>query len=745
MLLRNVLLAMCVIGSQTTPTDANEAFPVTPSMAIVVEPADPRVRAVGEYLAERLRLGTGYTMSVEPGDAAAAPEGAILLTTVDADASLGPEGYELTVTPTAAILRAPEPRGLFRGVQTVRQLLPPGFEKPEARNAPDAEGFTLPCVHITDKPRYPWRGMLLDCCRHFMTKDFVKRYIDLLAYHRMNVLHWHATEDQGWRIEIKKYPRLSEIGAWRGEGNERHGGFYTQEDIKEIVAYAAARYVTVVPEIEMPGHSMAALASYPELSCTGGPFEVSTKWGIREDVYCAGSERTFEFLEDVLSEVIELFPSEFIHVGGDECPKTRWEKCAKCQARIKAEGLADEHELQSYFIRRIERFLNGKGRRLIGWDEILEGGLAPNATVQSWRGMSGAVAAAKSGHDVIVSPTSHCYLDYAQARRPGEPTRMGFIDLETAYSLEPTPPELTPDEARHVLGAEGNMWTEHAPQERVDHQVFPRLCALAEVTWSPADARDWKDFSERMKTHCRRLDALGVTYYLEPPRCVSANTVFSESAEVAMENPLGRGEIRYTLDGSEPSEQSTRYTSPLQLTESTVVKVRTFLDDDRSTETMEYRFVKQQPREPVKVAGLAPGLAYEYYEGDWQRLPDFDRLTPVASGAAATADLAVRKRDDGFAVRFTGYIRVPANGVYAFYLTSDDGSRLWIGDDLVVDHDGLHSTCEQRGQIILEAGTHPITIAAFEAGGAQHLQVEYSGPGIARKPIPEGALCRRGD
>jgi hexosaminidase len=435
------------------------------------------------------------------------------LTTHGADTSLGEEGYELTVAPTSVVLRAPQAQGLFYGVQTFRQLLPPEAERPARNRTKVAKTWRIPCTRIIDQPRYPWRGMLLDCCRHFMAKDFVKRYIDLLAYHKMNVLHWHLTEDQGWRIEIKRYPRLTAIGAWRGEGDERHGGFYTQEDIRDIVAYARSRHVTIVPEIEMPGHSVAALAAYPELSCTGGPFKVSTRWGVHEDVYCAGNERTFEFLEGVLSEVIDLFPSEFIHVGGDECPKQRWKACAKCQARMKAEGLRDEGELQSYFIRRIDKFLTGKGRRLVGWDEILEGGLAPNATVQSWRGMSGAVAAAKAGHDVISSPTSHCYLDYAQSREPGEPTWMGFIDLKTAYSFEPTPPQLDPEQARHVLGAEGNMWTEHAPQERVDHQVFPRLCALAEVTWSPAQRRDWKGFQERMKTHYRRLDALGVHYF----------------------------------------------------------------------------------------------------------------------------------------------------------------------------------------------------------------------------------------
>jgi len=489
------------------------AFKITQSTSILVKSRDAQARRVADYLAAWLRERTGFPVTVREPARDESTAGHILLATAGGHTPLGQEYYALTVTPKNVSLFAPQPHGLFLGVQTVRQLLPPEAEQAKAGGGSNASIWQIPCVRINDRPRYRWRGMLLDCGRHFMTKDFIKRYIDLLAYHKMNVLHWHLTEDQGWRIEIKKYPRLTEIGAWRGEGNERYGGFYTQADVKEIVEYAKSRYVTIVPEIEMPGHCVAALASYPELSCTGGPFKVSTRWGVHEDVYCAGNEKTFEFLEGVLTEVLELFPSEFVHIGGDEVPKTRWKTCPKCQARIKAEGLKDENELQSYFIRRIERFLNSKGRRLIGWDEILEGGLAPNATVQSWRGMKGAIAAATAGHDVVSSPTSHCYINFPQAPDPTAPDWMGLITLEKIYSFEPTPPELTPEQAKHVLGAECNLWTEHAPQERIDGLAFPRLCALAEVAWSPKERRDWDDFTERLKTHSRRLDALGVKYY----------------------------------------------------------------------------------------------------------------------------------------------------------------------------------------------------------------------------------------
>ena len=531
------LLALCIL-----PIDFNARGDERP--AIIPQPAEMKVspgefqlsastivrvgdgargtREAAEYLAEILRARTGFELPVFDVSQARGP---IILLNSGADSAIGAEGYHLRVSRSEVRLSASQTPGLFRAVQTLRQLLPPEFEKRGARAGKGRKTWAIPCVEINDAPRYRWRGMLLDCGRHFMDKEFIKRYIDLLAYHKLNVLHWHLTEDQGWRIEIRKYPRLTEVGAWRKatreseqpRSNGRYGGFYSQEDIKEIVAYAKSRYVTVVPEIEMPGHSVAALAAYPELSCSGGPFEVSTVWGPKKDVYCAGNEKTFEFLQNVLSEVCELFPSEFIHIGGDEVPRDRWKSCAKCQARMRSEGLKDENELQGYFIRRIEKFLNSKQRRLIGWDEILEGGLAPNATVQSWRGMKGAVAAATTGHDVISSPTSHCYLDYPHYKSdPGYPSWMGAVSLEKTYSFEPTPAVLTAAQARHILGAEGNLWTEHAPQPLIDRQAFPRLCALAEVTWSPKEDRDWADFQRRMKTHYKRLDALGVKYHHKP-------------------------------------------------------------------------------------------------------------------------------------------------------------------------------------------------------------------------------------
>ena len=506
-------------------------FALRAKSAIYAEGDSPEIKTIANYLAEQLRPATGLSLVVLEGTGGSLPADSILLTTKSDDTKLGEEGYELVVTENNIVLRAPRAAGLFYGVQTIQQLLPAEIE---SRKKIPGMTWTIPCVEITDKPRFAWRGSLLDCCRQFMSKDFVKRYIDLLAYHKMNRFHWHLTDDPGWRIEIKKYPKLTEVGAWRNSGpgnlrmpddppetDEIYGGYYTQEDIKDIVAYAKSRYVTIVPEIEMPGHSSSALAAYPELSCTGGPFKVQNTMGISKDVYCAGKEKTFEFLEDVLSEVVELFPAPYVHIGGDECPKDRWKECPKCQARIKAEGLKDEHELQSYFVKRIEKILLAKGRRLIGWDEILEGGLAPQATVQSWRGMEGAISAATSGHDTIVSPTTHCYFDYPHSREQmvseASPGWMSVLPLKKVYSFEPVPEGLTPEQQRHILGGEGNIWTEYSPQEVVDSRAYPRLTGLAEVLWSPKECRDWENFSHRMQVHYQRLDVMDVDYFKPIP------------------------------------------------------------------------------------------------------------------------------------------------------------------------------------------------------------------------------------
>lgn len=486
------------------------AFTFKKKCEIYIDADNPALRRIARHLAGYLSEYASIESVIVEAKGGAPAAGAIVITTHNADKDLGEEGYDVSIAADGVTLRGPSARGLFWGVQTLRQLLLSHFAETGG-----AKAVSLSALHVIDRPRYKWRGMHLDVGRHFMPTEFVKRYIDLLALHKMNTFHWHLTEDQGWRIEIKKYPKLMSIASVRMEDDEKYGGYYTQDEFGEVVAYAAQRFIDVVPEIEMPGHTKAALAAYPELSCTGGPFEVPHKSGIYEDVYCAGNEKTFEFLEGVIDEVAALFPNKYVHIGGDECPKVRWKECPKCQKRIKDNHLSNEDELQSYFIKRISRILDAKKKRLVGWDEILEGGLAKDATVMSWRGTQGGIAAARQGHDVVMCPTSHCYFDYRQSDAPDEtgPNWAPVLALEKVYTFEPTPKELSPTEALHVLGGQGNVWTERMPTPKVvEYMAYPRACALAEVLWSPKDRRDWPDFERRLTEHLKRLDVLKVHY-----------------------------------------------------------------------------------------------------------------------------------------------------------------------------------------------------------------------------------------
>jgi len=502
------------------------------------------------------------------------------------DESLADEGYALEILPESIIIKAKTDQGAFYAVQSLRQLLPPEFED----GTVEENEIAIPSVTIKDKPQFSYRGMHLDVGRHMFSVDFIKKYIDALGMLKMNTFHWHLTEDQGWRIEIKKYPKLQEIAAFRNEtlighysdqphqfDDKKYGGYYTQDEVKEIVAYAQSRFVTVIPEIELPGHSQAAIAAYPELGCTGEQVEVATKWGVFEDIYCP-KEETFAFLEDVLDEVLALFPSEYIHIGGDEAPKTRWSNCEHCQALIKKEGLKGEHELQSYFISKIEKYLNSKGRQIIGWDEILEGGLAPNATVMSWRGINGAIEAAKQHHNVIMTPTSHCYFDYYQSENENEPIAIGgFLPLEKVYSFNPIPEELNEQEAKYVLGAQGNIWTEYMKtSEHVEYMAFPRVLAMSEVVWSKQENKNYPDFVKRVENFHKRLDALNINYanhlYEIEGELISDESGLSYRLQTLTEGKT----IRFTLDGSEPTVYSEAYTKPIPITESVSIKASVF-------------------------------------------------------------------------------------------------------------------------------------------------------------------------
>jgi hexosaminidase len=736
---------------------------------VLPDTASTALRAVAELFAVPVRAASGLPLPIAAVSAGDGAPNTIAIRLTSTTPSGEQESYRLVVTERGASLSAPTVAGLVNGLATLRQLLPPALERSVRRLAPwrsiggqsaalapvVPDRWTIPAVEIEDAPRFRYRGILLDVGRYYFPPEFLKELVDLLALYKLNVLQLHLTDDQGWRLEIKKYPRLTTVGAWRKEtvlgqhfdpyvGDRKpHGGFYTQEEIRDLVAYAAARHVTIIPEIEMPGHSGAALAAYPELSCTGGPLEVSTVWGVHEDVFCP-SERTFAFLEDVLTEVMQLFPSEYIHVGGDEVPKTRWKASPVAQAVIRREHLANEEELQSYFIRRMERFLRTHGRKLIGWDEILEGGIAPEATVMSWRGMQGGIAAARQRHDVIMSPGQYAYLDHYQGDPAAEPLAIGdSLPLDTVYAFEPVPPQLTPAQAAHIVGAQGNLWTEYiSTPTYAEYMLLPRMLALSEVAWSPKEARSWNGFLARLPAQFARLDALGVNYRVpEPIGPWGERQVVEERTHVRLASPIPGGVVRYTMDGSEPTASSARYTGPVdvRVTPTPVtVSARLFLASGRASPVVRGRIVRARWKSPADVRAdvLEPGLAYAYREGTFASADDVRQTVWNRAGSVPDVRLRGDERPEQYGVRLTGFLRVPKDALYTFHLVCDDGAKLRIDGEVVVDHDGQHDVTEKRGQIALRAGYHPVEVVFFQAGGGAALRLDASAAGVARRPVP---------
>ena len=556
-----------IVESHAAPFVLNE------STKIMYPAGNEKMQKNAEFLASYIKEITGKTLKVEAGT-----EGKGILLQLNKEAKA--EAYQLKVTADNITIAGDE-AGVFYGIQTLRKSMP----------VEQGVDVSFPAVEINDAPRFGYRGAMLDVSRHFFPVDSVKRFIDILALHNINRFHWHLSEDQGWRIEIKSRPLLAEKGSKRKETVIAHtgkydgtpyGGFYTQEQVKEVVAYAAQQHITIIPEIDMPGHMMGALHAYPELGCTGGPYEVWTRWGISNEVLCAGNDETLKFIEDVLGEIVEMFPSEYIHVGGDECPKVRWKTCPKCQARIKALGIKGdkkhtaEEYLQSFIIGHAEKFLNSKGRKLIGWDEILEGGLAPNSTVMSWRGEAGGIEAARQNHDVVMTPNTYLYFDYYQTKDiEQEPVAIGgFLPVETVYNYEPMPKQLSKEEQKHIIGVQANLWTEYVPDfKQVEYMEMPRIAALSEVQWSQPDKKNYECFLKRLP---KLVELYDMKQYNYATHVFDVQAKLNSNAEegvleVAL-NTVDHCPIYYTLDGTEPTEASTQYTAPLKLNKSCVIK-----------------------------------------------------------------------------------------------------------------------------------------------------------------------------
>lgn len=635
------------------------------------------VTNVAEYAQHKLKMATGWTLNISKKKAG---NNCIAL---EIDSCIvNKEGYELEVNKKYIKLKANSPQGLFYAFQSLLQLLPAAVE---SNTASANSSWQVPGVLIKDAPRFPYRGMHLDVCRHFVPVTDIKKHLDMMAMLKLNRFHWHLTEDQAWRIEIKAYPKLTRIGSQRIEGDgSTYKGYYTQAEIKDIIAYAQERMIDVIPEIELPGHALAALTAYPEYSCTGGPFTVRNIWGVEADVYCAGKETTFAFLENIIDEVCQLFPSPYFHIGGDECPKERWKTCSLCQKRMRQEHLENEHQLQSYFVQRIEHILQTKGKKMIGWDEILEGGLAANATVMSWRGEAGGIAAAEQAHNVIMTPSNWCYLDHYQGSPNVEPVAIGgYTTLEDTYNYEPVPDTLSLDKQKHILGTQGNVWTEYmySPQ-LVEYRVYPRIIALAEVGWTAPEKKDFQTFCTALENLYPRMDYHKINYHIPLPEGVCNNLVFTDTAHLAFSTtrPI---DMVYTTDNSEPTSKSKRYTTPLQFTENTLLKIASILPHGKMS-TVRSIYIKKEDFAPAQnVKTKHKGLIETYTKGKFQTVDELDNISQWQKKSNSQPSKPQDYKQPSASI-LTGYVHIPENGVYEFH---SDIDQVYIDDKLLINND----------------------------------------------------------
>lgn len=678
-------------------------------------------KTIATFFVSKLRPSTGFPFVFAEQE----KKNSISLL-LDEKLQVNNEGYTLDIAKDNIVIKAKTAQGLFYGMQTFLQLLP---AEVESKSLVSKIAWTVPEVSITDEPRFGYRGIMLDPCRHFIPIENIKKQLDVLALFKINRFHWHLTEDQGWRIEIKKYPKLTEIGSKRieGEGNE-YGGFYTQEQIKEVVAYAAERFITIVPEIELPGHELAAIAAYPELSCKSEPISPRIIWGVEDVVMCAGKEETFEFLENVITEVAALFPGEYFHIGGDECPKTSWKNCPLCQKRIREEGLKGDKEhsaeerLQSYFVQRIEKVLAKCGKKMIGWDEILEGGLAPTATVMSWRGEAGGIAAANMNHDVIMTPGGNgMYLDHYQGDPKIEPVAIGgYTTLEKTYSYNPTPDTLVATgKAHYVQGVQCNIWTEYMYNtDLMEYRIYPRILALSEIAWTKLENKDYKDFERRLDNALVRLDKHEINYHIPQPEQLNGScnfVAFTDKATLIFKTtrPI---KVVYTTDGSEPTPESAFYEKPIEFTESGVLKIRSVLPSGKMSKTREITVEKQTLAPAKEVIKKTPGLQMKVTYGHFLDSSKLEGITDWRNRTIKSLREITQfeKTDESmrnikqYAAIATGYVDIPEDAVYYF---SSDNEEVWIDGQLLISNKGETKRFSRNDKsVALAKGPHEIKV-----------------------------------
>ena len=677
---------------------------------------------IAQYMADKLKASTGYEVILSE------KKGNITIQ-ITPSLKMAEEGYHLNVTAKGVTIKAKTAKGAFYGMQSFMQLLPSKIESP---TKVDGVKWVAQCCNIEDAPRFGYRGFHLDPCRHFITVENVKKQLDLMSMFKVNTMHFHLTEDQGWRIEIKKYPKLTTIGSIRTEGDgSSYGGYYTQEQIKEIVDYAAKRYITVIPEIDLPGHMMAAISAYPNLSCKGEKWSLRTVWGVEDIVMCAGKEDMFNFLGDIFDEIVPLFPGKYFHIGGDECPKTSWKNCPTCQKRIKDEGLQTdgkhtaEDRLQSYVIKRVEKMLEQRGRKIIGWDEILEGGLSPNATVMSWRGTQGGIEAAMQKHDVIMTPGSDgMYLDWYQGDSKIEPVTIPSPPkyLATTYNYNPVPDTIKSlGLAHHILGVQCNNWSEYMyTNAKMEYMMYPRAVALSEIAWSPLSKKNFEDFCRRLDANSIRLDEHHITYHIplpEQPYGSCNKVVITKDTTVTFttSRPI---KMVYTLDGTTPTPSSAVYTAPIPVSGNTIIKIATVLPTGKMSKIRTVEVEKQTYAPAVKVEAPKQGLKMKRIKGNFLKVSQLE----LADGTWEYADIdnlkdiKIKQEDDAATLRGAnnyaaiaeGYINIPEDGVY--YLSSRF-EQVWIDNKLVINNEGdVKASTLNDSSVALAKGLHPIRI-----------------------------------
>lgn len=707
-------------------------FVFAPNTQIAVTEATQKPAA--QFLSDLFSKAAGFHLKMQE---TATESAAIEFVT---EAGLKAEAYALSITPKKITIKASDAAGYFYAVQSIRQLLPAAIEEANSQQST----WEVPCVKITDSPRFTWRGMHMDFSRHMSTLEEVKTFLDYMALYKLNTYHMHLTDDQGWRIEIKKYPLLTEKGAWRIEsshdkvckelavedpsytideqhyhdidGQRMYGGFFTQAQIKEIIAYAADRHIEVIPEIDMPGHFKAAIDNYLYLSCTN-----EAGWGKTFSIpACLGKETTYEFTKNVLAEIVDLFPSQYVHIGGDEVNTEPWKKCPHCQKVIADNKLKDEHELQSHFNREIEQFLNSKGKKLMGWDEIVEGGLSKSATMMWWRNWAADAPriAAENGNDMIITPNFQYYFDWKNDATP----------MDKVYEYEPVPEDFTAEQTQQILGVQANLWSEWIPNfKRLQYQTFPRMLALAETAWTPKDKKNLENFNQRMHSQYQRLDALGVSYYIPPVKGLKDKMAFLDDTSITLEAPLEGMDIYYTTDGTAPTKASNKYTEPIPFSETTTVKAVAYRGE-MASEIKTALVEKQRFIEAVNVQPKSGQINRWVQTGHRGVVEDIDLPASAKFEPVSKIDLSGYTDGDHISMVFKGYFMAQEDGLYAFATSSDDGSLLSIGEKLVVDNGGNHSDVRKDGMVALKKGWHPITVKFHEATGGSALRVWYTTP-----------------